>query len=271
MNLPLIDAHNHLQAARLELLEKECISEWQRLGVIRAAVNGSSERDWSAVALLAEKYPVVVPNFGLHPWFIRNRRGDWLATLEGLIRDHPRAGVGECGLDKWIWDHQIDDQEAVFREHVRLATRYQRPLTIHCLKAWGRLLDILKSEELPDAGFVLHSYPGPKEMVAPMAELGAYFSFSGDFIHDRKKAARETFLTVPADRLLIETDAPNMSPPPTHDAYSAVSPTGEPVNHPGNIAGIYGFVAEMFDKPLDDLAAQVKENFHRLFAVSVAG
>lgn len=271
MNPPLIDAHNHLQAARLELLEKDCLSEWERLGVVRAVVNGSSERDWAAVALLAGKYPVVIPSFGLHPWFIRNRGDDWTARLEGLIRDHPRAGVGECGLDKWIWDHQIDDQETVFREHLRLAAKYRRPMTIHCLKAWGRLLDVLKSGPLPEAGFLLHSFSGPEEMIAPLAELGAYFSFSGNFIHEKRKAARETFRKVPAGRLLIETDAPNMSPPAPHDAYSAVSPTGEPVNHPGNIAGIYQFVADMFGKSLADLADQIKKNFERLFAVSVAG
>jgi TatD DNase family protein len=107
-------------------------------------------------------------------------------------------------------------------------------------------------------------------MIDPLAELGAYFSFSGHFLQERKAAARENFREVPPDRLLIETDAPDMAPPPSHDAYATVSPAGEPVNHPGNLAGIYRFVAEMLARPLEELAAQVRENFERLFAGSVA-
>ena len=149
---------------------------------------------------------------------------------------------------------------------LRLAAERNLPVSIHCLQAWGRLLEILRAEPRPRCGFLLHSYGGPQEMIAPLAELGAYFSFPGYFAHERKTRQRETFKSVPPDRLLIETDAPDQLLPPEHNRYPlADAASGKPLNHPANLGAVYDFMAGLLDEPLERLAPRVEQNFLRLF------
>ncbi|MBT6790209.1 MAG: TatD family hydrolase, partial [Verrucomicrobia bacterium] len=110
-------------------------------------------------------------------------------------------------------------------------------------------------------GFLLHSYGGPAEMVEPLAKLGAYFSFPGAFAHDRKTRQRDAFRQVPAERLLIETDAPDQALPDDRVAQ----PLSQAINHPANITAVYGAAAELLAQAPNDLAKRMEENFVRLF------
>ncbi len=97
-------------------------------------------------------------------------------------------------------------------------------------------------------------------MITPLAELGAYFSLSGYFFLERKQTQLETLLhTVPRDRLLLETDAPDMALP-EHQQH--------PFNNPKNLTTIYSRVAEALDEPIDQLAQQLAQNFRRLFSAT---
>src|SRR5690606_13087771 len=93
-------------------------------------------------------------------------------------------------------------------------------------------------------------------------ERGAYFSISGYFAQERKAKQREVFRHVPPERLLIETDAPDMAPPPEWSRYALGE---EKLNHPANIVAVYEFVAELLELPVEALAGQVEANFARLF------
>ena len=113
---------------------------------------------------------------------------------------------------------------------------------------------------------MLHSFGGSEELVAPLVELGAYFSIPGYFAHERKQRRRAAFKRVPPDRLLIETDAPDQLLPPERIQYPLRDPaSGKELNHPANLAAVYRFVAELLDEPLECLAARVEQNFWRLF------
>jgi len=131
-------------------------------------------------------YPQVVPSFGYHPWYVKERTAGWQATLLRSLDQIPSA-VGEIGLDRWIKDFDLAQQEEVFVWQLRVAAERNLPVSIHCLQAWGRLLELLQSEPRPACGFVLHSFGGPQEMVEPLARLGGYFSLPGYFAHARKQ------------------------------------------------------------------------------------
>ena len=135
------------------------------------------------------------------------------------MESHPNAGVGEIGLDRWIEGHDPKVQSEVFLPQLALAAELNRPATIHCLRAWGALDELLRTHPLPKRGFLLHAYGGPQEMVAGFAKLGGYFSFNAYFLHERKARQREVFRHIPADRLLVETDAPDMRPPDELTAF----------------------------------------------------
>jgi TatD DNase family protein len=142
----------------------------------------------------------------------------------------------------------------VFVWQLRLAAERNLPVSIHCLQAWGRLLELLRAGPRPRCGFLLHSFGGPREMIAPLAELGACFSVPGYFAHERKARQRETFRHVPTDRLLIETDAPDQLLPVERIQYPLADPaTGKAINHPANLGAVYRFVAELLDEPVEAL------------------
>ncbi len=264
MNTAFLDSHNHLQDAQLAPHRDAILAELQGRNVARMVVNGTQESDWPAVQELARKSSMIVPSYGLHPWFVRERTEDWKKSLERHLGEAP-AGVGEIGLDRWIEGYDLPQQEEVFLWQWRLAAERNLPVSVHCLQAWGRLLELLKREPRPKCGFLLHSYGGPKEMIPSFAALGAYFSVSGYFANERKARQLETFCHVPPERLLIETDAPDMLPPANLIEHPLADPAGKAVNNPANIAAIYRWFAGTMNESTEALASHVAQNFSRLF------
>jgi len=265
--LQIYDAHNHLQDDALQPHRKEVWRTLTEVGLAGAVVNGTEENDWPEVARLAADHAWMVPSFGLHPWHVKERSPRWQESLIGhLDAAGPRVAMGEIGLDRWIEDHDLEEQQDVFTWQLRLAVERNLPTTIHCLQAWGALMDTLRRGRLPGRGFLIHAYGGPAEMVGPFAKLGAYFSFNGAHLHDRKSARREIFKSIPRERLLVETDAPAMPPPPEHSPFRLPdAEDGVAVNHPANIAHIYDELARLREISLEELAGQVEDNFRRLF------
>lgn len=260
----LYDAHNHLQDDRFAGRVDELVREAGGVGVARMVVNGSCEEDWPLVETLAERFPMVLPSYGLHPWYFRERSLRWVEVLAQYLDRRPSA-IGEFGLDRWREDLPYEGQEYVFLEQWHLARTLNRPASLHCLKAWGRLLDLLKAHPGPACGFLLHSYGGPVEMVPAFVKLGAYFSFPGYFAHERKERQRATFRAIPVERLLVETDAPDQGLPDEINAFPLAAPDGAPVNHPANLAAVYRALAAAREEEVETLAAHIAENFQRLF------
>lgn len=260
-----LDAHNHLHDARLAPFRPAILEQLAGLPIEGAVVNGTREDDWEAVVALTREQPFVIPSFGLHPWYIASRTPQWLEKLRVLLVAHPNAGVGEIGLDRWIEGHDPKVQAEAFLPQLALAAEFNRPVTIHCLQAWGALDELLRAHPLPERGFLIHAYGGPQEMITGFAKLGAYFSFNAYFLHTRKSRQREVFRHIPANRLLVETDAPDMLPPEQFIRFPLHDPAGKAVNHPAHIGLAYEALAEIRDVPAESLVKQVADNFARLF------
>lgn len=281
---PSCDAHNHLQDERFAGRQEEILASARAVGVTRMVVNGACESDWPMVADLARRHPEIVPSFGYHPWYLGERTETWRETLSQYLKEWPDAGIGEIGLDRWMlenperWRHyradttpfpgeppSLADQVEAFVEQLRLAAERDLPMSIHCLQAWGRLRELLAATSRPARGFLLHSYSGSAELILPFVKLGAYFSFSGYFLHERKARQREVFRQVPRERLLVETDAPDQLPPEEFCSHPLAGPSGRPLNHPANLPAIRAGLADVLGVPSAELSAQVAANFQRLF------
>lgn len=263
--MDLFDAHNHLQDERLDPWREMFFQVLPQAGVREMVVNGSSEEDWAQVAALAQAHEWVRPAFGLHPWYVKGRSENWRGVLEEWLRAFPEAVVGETGLDRWIAEPDLVAQVECFRWQLDWSAREGRALTVHCLRAFGLLEDVLREAALPARGFLLHSYGGPVEMVAGFAKRGGYFSVSPYFAHERKRAQLEVFKSVPLDRLLIETDAPDMWPPPELNPHPLQIADGSEANSPLNLQFCYERVAALRGMAVEELAAVVGENYRRLF------
>ncbi|CAC01901.1 putative protein [Arabidopsis thaliana] len=212
--MKLFDAHCHLQDPRIITKAPQIISSAVASGVSAFAVNGVSEKDWSLVKEMGAKYPSVVPCFGIHPWYVAERSPQWFETLKSFFETTPTAAVGEIGLDKGSKGREIDfsEQVTVFRQQLELAKELKKPASVHCVRAFGDLLEILKSVGPFPSGVMLHSYLGSAEMVPEFAKLGAYFSFSGFLMSMSEKKAKKMLKAVPSDRILLETDSPDALP-----------------------------------------------------------
>ncbi|MDA7921741.1 TatD family hydrolase [Verrucomicrobiales bacterium] len=252
----LIDAHLHLQDSRLAGEFESILSQLRQAGVTRWVVNGTSPEDWSRVAEIASDNPEVIAGYGLHPWSVNSFGLAGLEELEYLLLQDPGAVVGEIGLDKWIRDHDNELQKKCFLKQLEIANRLGRSTVIHCLQSWGSLRDCLK-EVPPEKPFLLHSYGGPLEMIGDFLDRGAFFSISGYFFRDDKVKKLAVFDEIPSDRILLESDAPDMLPPPELIKL----PLADGVNHPVNLVRIYASYAERVSFPLDEVIAQIAGNF----------
>ncbi|MBV8216385.1 MAG: TatD family hydrolase [Verrucomicrobia bacterium] len=266
MTTGFIDAHNHLQATGLESFLEKVIPACEGLGVARMIVNGITEQDWDRIKELASRHGFVTPSYGLHPWYLKEKKPGWEKRLEERLISDAKAHVGEVGLDLWMRDPDLPSQIETLRHSLQIAERNRRAITIHCLRAWEQLLDVLRSERLPARGFLLHAYSGPPEMVGPFTELGAYFSFSGYFLNPGKEDRLASFRQVRSDRLLAETDAPSMPLPDIHSEFRLPGAIdGETINHPGNIRAVYAALSSLRKVDLSDLVKICTENSNRLF------
>jgi len=257
---PFYDAHCHYQDARLSSWFSDRGETVEELGVRKAVVNGTKPEDWKDVSKMASKFGYVIPSFGLHPWFVDDAYEDAVSDLENRL-DESLAPIGEIGLDRWIQKYDIELQKAAFISQLRLAKRKNVPVTIHCLRAWGMLLEILQEEGPLETGFLLHSYGGPVEMVPRFSDIGAYFSISGYFALEDKKRKWEAFRVAPLDRLLVETDCPDMLGP------GSVCPErlNNGANVPSNLIGIYEFASELLGMDSIEFRKIVGSNFLQLF------
>jgi TatD DNase family protein len=254
------DAHNHLQDPRLGD-PGPVVAAMKRAGITRCIVNATYEDDWQTVAELAVSEPdFIAPAFGIHPWHAHTASAGWREKLRALLTSHPQASIGECGLDHWIAEPTMEIQRPVFIDQLLLAREMNRPVTIHCLKAWGALFDCF-AEAPPPSRFLMHSFGGSVETARRLIPLGAFFSFSGHFLHPRKSAVLDVFRQLPHDRILLETDAPDMLPPEDIITH----PLPDHRNHPANLPAIGQAIALALGMAAEELAEITRLNARRCF------
>ncbi len=258
-----IDAHVHLQDPRFESDRESVVARARDAGVTGMVCNGTRESDWPLVRELAARHPgVVVPCFGLHPWYAGDRSQGWEERLREALGS-VASGVGEIGLDRWVEPRDEPAQELVFRRQLEIARELNRPVMVHCLRAWGWLLEVLGDTPPLPRGMLLHAYGGSVELIDELAGRGAYFSFGGDTLREGKHRKRQALLAVPIERLLVETDAPDLPPPHRYAPHARPDGAGAPRNEPANLPRIIDGLAEVRGMTMEDLAAVTTENARR--------
>lgn len=253
--IALVDIHCHLQDARYEAPLGEIIDRAHSQGVDQMVCCATDESDWHAVARIASEFSSVVPCFGIHPWYLEKRSPTWLATLTDLLLRFPQAGVGEIGIDGMQNPCPLDAQEEVFEAQLALAREMNRPVNVHCRKGWDRLLGIVNRIGLPSAGGILHSFGGSVEILHSLLAKGFSISYSGSITHPRSKRSREACRHTPLDRLLLETDSPDIVPFQKHGQ----------LNEPASLLIIAKEAAVLRDERLDQVAEATNRNARRLF------
>ena len=185
-----IDAHCHL-------LKESEFQDAQLIGVKRILVNSAHLDDWNKVINLKN----IIPSIGIHPWYVNEAERDWVKNMETMLASNPLVQVGEIGLDKLKPDFL--HQKHIFLTQLKLAQKYNRIASIHCVRAWGEMMSLLRPFK-KDTRMLFHGFSGDKIVVGFFTDSKSYFS-----VHTSVKIP-----LIPSDKLLIESDAPDgMSSP----------------------------------------------------------
>ena len=252
MPMKLFDAHNHLQDERFDLDRPMVLERAAAAGVSGMAVCGTTEANWADVASLAMDRSEIIPCYGLHPWWVAARSPQWRDTLVDRLQ-RESAAVGEIGLDFAVEDLNVTEQESVFLEQLRLSREYNRPAIIHCRKAWERMLELLTEAGPHPVGILLHAYSGGASRIDALVELNAWFSFSASVTYPNNRRGPLALRAVPRDRLLLESDAPDMPPAEVER------------NEPAYLCGTLRAAARHLACPEDEIAQLTRDNALRLF------
>ena len=253
-NIDLVDAHCHLQDGFLRHGLEPALIRARAAGVRLMCCNGTHEGDWGYVLGLGRQHADICVSLGLHPWYVDERGPDWLARLEELIAAHP-VGVGEIGLDNALETRNDAAQEEVFVAQMDLAARYERPVTIHCRKAFGRLVELLRGLERRPPFMMLHAYTGSHEMVPVLEKLGCHISICASITRPANRKARTACARVSRGRLLVESDSP------------AIAPLGVDFerNEPAYLSLIVETLAQLRDEDPAEVAAYTAVNAREFF------
>ena len=212
---PVVDAHTHLDAcgATDPAGVKELLDRAESAGVARVVTVADDLASARWVTEASTWDPRVFAAIAVHPTRTAEFPGETRRVLEELAV-HPRVvAIGETGLD-YYWDYSPPEaQRAAFRWHISLAKRTGKPLMIHDRDAHADVLSILDDEGAPET-VIFHSFSGDAEMAARCVAAGYVLSFSGTVTFRNAPALRAAALLVPADQLLVETDAPFLTPHP---------------------------------------------------------
>ena len=261
--MPLYDAHCHLQDERLAPHLAAALARAAAAGVARLMCCGSSESDWEDVVALAGRHPAVRMSLGLHPWYVTDRTPAWLDRLRELLA-RSSAAVGEIGLDHVLDKATHAAQEEVFLAQLAVARELNRPVSVHCRQAWGRMQELLAAHGVPPAGMLIHSYSGSPETIAWLQERGVYVSFSCSLTRSGNTRGHRSAAAARADRLLVETDSPDIPPVP-EPGVTPLLHDGRPLNEPANLGRVARALASVRETTEDEIARLTWDNAVRLF------
>lgn len=246
----MIDSHCHLDVSAFDLDRDEVLARAAALtGILVPAIRPST---WAALRDIT--HPLVRIAVGIHPQVVPELTADEAITVESLAEAALGAvAIGETGLDGAT--AEPERQQELFRLHVRAARLAKLPLVVHVLHAHDVAPRILREERAHEVGGVMHSYSGGADLVPIYRDLGFAFSFAGPVTYPNARKPIEAVRVVPAELLLVETDAPDQAPASHRGQRS------EPAFLPEIIAA----VAATRDEDMATIAALTTANARRVF------
>ncbi len=257
----LFDTHTHLDDARYDSDREAMIARAREAGVETMMTIGCDLATSRSAVALAGQYPFVYASIGVHPHEVKHITDDWYDELRQLARNQKVVAYGEIGLD-YHYNHSDPElQRGRFREQIQLARELKLPVIIHTREAQDDTIRILKEERASDIGGVFHCFSGDAWLAKDALELGFYLSFSGILTFQNATMLRDIARTVPADRLLIETDCPYLTPIPHRGKRN------EPAYVRHVAETLASIVSDGDAMTADDIGRLTSENARRLFKI----
>jgi TatD DNase family protein len=274
--MPLIDSHAHLDFYaddRAEVLRRAWAAGVETILAIGIGEGPAEMHQALEIAHASTGEPKIYASAGIHPQEAARVDQAALEKLAGLAADAKCIAVGEIGLDYYhVENPEPPIQQRAFVEQMRIAAEVRKPILIHCrtselataeakekfgdADAWEDLLRLIAEHWTPHGlGGVMHCFSGTVEQARRSLDAGFYLSFAGNLTYPRSQAIRDAAIAAPADRILVETDAPFLAPIPHRGQR----------NEPALVRHTAETLAALRGISPEELAMMTTENFHRLF------
>ncbi len=262
--MQLFDTHTHFDVADFDHDRQHLAVQAKQVGVEALVLIGFIEsrfdeliqthqqlQDW-------ENVPQSYLAPGLHPFYVEQHQQAYLQRLEQVLKQHDCVAVGEIGLDTFLKQHKRPDafakQQHYFNAQLELATHYQKPVLLHIRKAHAETLAILKAQKFKLGG-IAHAFSGGVEEAKALVKLGFKIGVTGQITNPNAKKLHQVVQAIGAERLVIETDCPDMTP-----LCCQTSTEHRTRNTPVNLPYILDSLAQTLGQPQDQLAEQLWQN-----------
>ena len=246
----IIDTHAHFNDPKFDEYRDELLSSLPSLGVEKIINCGCSDETSLDCIALAEKYPHIYAAVGYHPCSVEGNIN--IEAIEKMLSHEKVVAVGEIGLD-YYWDKTyIAEQKAAFRLQLELARRHNLPVIIHDRDAHADTMEIIR-EYKPNG--VFHCFSGSVETARELVKMGMYIGIGGVLTFKNSRKLKEVAADIPLERILLETDAPYLSPEPMRGK----------TNNSSLIIYVAEALAEIKGVSVDEVLSVTRKNAMNLF------
>ena len=253
----LHDCHAHLADQRVAGVLGDILARFQRAGGHCIAATAARRSEWERIATMADGSRVIGA-IGVHPWFVADWREPTAGELALALAANPAIrAVGEIGLDFQNGRTARDRQIEAFAAQLEVAVTRSLPAVFHNRRSWPDFLAIVDGFGGRVSG-VCHGFTGSRELARDLLERGLFLSFGGPLTNPRSRRARDAAAYAPADRILTESDTPDLPPFPRTAEQSS----------PADVARVLAVLAESRGVSIPVLAEQIAANFHRVFGTT---
>jgi TatD DNase family protein len=261
-----VDSHAHLEGHRYDADREQVIARAREAGIetIVAIGNGDGPANFDCGVLLAEEYDFIYATIGIHPHEAKLADQAAYERMEQIAKRHKVIAWGEIGLD-YYYDHSPRDlQRQVFVTQMELARAAALPIVIHCRPsdnsedAWDDCLRMI-SEQWTSSGLggILHCFTGNAFQAKRALDMGFMISFAGNVTFPKAQPIRDAALTVPMDRILIETDSPFLAPIPHRGKR----------NEPAFVREVARQIGELRGVSAEEIGMRTTQNFQDFFSL----
>ncbi len=244
----LIDTHVHLDAAEFDGDRDQVIAAARAAGVGRFVVPGVDVASFVRIEALAAAHADVRCAYGIHPLYVADAAPQDLETLEARLAAGGAIAVGEIGLDHFVPGIDPALQERWYVAQLKLARRFELPVILHVRRAVDQIIKQLRRIEVP--GGIAHAFNGSRQQAETLIAMGFRLGFGGAMSFEGSRRIRELAATLSLEALVLETDAPDMSP-----AWGQGRR-----NEPGNLARYAEVLAELRGLPCAEIVAATARN-----------
>ena len=252
------DSHAHLDDLKYNDDRNEMLKRARENGVSYIVNVGYDLPSSKRSVALAEQYDFIYAAVGIHPHDAEAEGAKGIEELALLASNPKVVAIGEMGLDYYRDLSPREIQKDMFRKQIGLALELKKPIIVHDREAHGDVMDILKEENARLAGGVLHCFSGSLEMARECLKMGFYISIAGPVTFNNARKLQEVAADVPMDRLLIETDAPYLTPEPNRGKR----------NESAFVVNVARKIAELKNITIEEVAAATTANAKKFFNIS---